>query len=287
MDELIPGGSHQREDMPIWSPESLESGRISQLVQDLIPSEEVRKGRNFGVHVVEGTEPHADIARSVEAAVFEEYFGEDLEVMREGYAPYDAASTFLVALDYENAKPVGAIRLICSSEAGFKSLNDLVAPESPWHKEGDTLEQRFTEIGSDPEHTVDIGTMAVMTEYRSNHAATGASASLYSSCVQWSLATGHNRWMTIVDKKIYDMMQAWGEPFTAFQNTDWAPYPYPSSANALPVHLELHSGLERIKQFDIKMSQEHGQTMDVHGLYTRGTGLEQHFVLPEFSNDVQ
>ncbi len=192
---------------------------------------------------------------------------------------------FLTVLDYEQGKPVGVIRIIRPSEKGLKSLNDLAEPSSPWYQEGDTQEKRWAEVGNDPAHTVDISTMAVMPEYRSNHAADGASAALYSTCVRWSLNNGYNRWVAIVDKKIHDMMQAWGEPFKHFEGANWASYL--DSQESRPIHTELHSGLKKIKAFDEAMSEQAGKTMDIHGLYTRGAGLDREFVLPDLGHTVQ
>ena len=81
------------------------------------------------------------------------------------------------------------------------------------------------------------------------------------------------------------MMQSWGEPFQAFAGTDWASYL--DSEKSLPVHTELTSGLQRIKAFDRAMTEKTGQLMDIHGLYTRGIGLEEEFVLPAFDDTVQ
>lgn len=258
---------------------------IERLVADLIPEDEVRQGRSFGVHIVDGDDEHADIGRFVEAVVFREHFDNDLPTLEREYGPYDRASTFLLVLDYERKRPVGAIRIIRPSEAGLKSINDIVDPSSPWYREGDTAERRFREIGDDPEHTVDISTMAVMPDYRTSHARDGASAALYSTCVRWSLDNNYNRWVTIVDKHIYNMMQSWGRPFQPFEDAEMASYL--DSPESIPVHAELHSGLQRIQEFDREMSEKTGQHMDIHGLYTRGSGLEEQFVLPAFADTVQ
>lgn len=287
MDETTPvlSPEDERRQVASWARESFAPDHISGLVKDLIPAEERRAGRRFGVHIIDGQDPHSDIGRSVEAEVFEEFFDNDLERMKREYGPYDAASTFLTVLDYEQGKPVGVIRIIRPSEQGLKSLNDLVRPDSPWYKDGDSLEKRWAEVDNDPEHTLDISTMAVMPEYRSNHAEDGASAALYSTCVRWSLANGYNRWVAIVDKKIHDMMQAWGEPFGHFKGADWARYL--DSKQSRPVHAELYSGLEKVRAFDQKMSEKTGQPKDIHGLYTRGAGLDEEFVLPDLSHTVQ
>jgi hypothetical protein len=269
-----------------WSAESLDEARIQGLIRTLKPCDDVIGNRQFGVHVIESTEDAADIGRFVEAKVFNDHFGNDLEVMKREYGPYDEQSTFLVAIDYQSDKPVGVIRIIRPSEAGLKSMHDLINPNSsPWFRHGDTEEKRFNEVGQNPYETVDIATMAIMPSYRSNHAKVGASASLYSTCVRWSLANGFNQWITIVDKNIYEMMQGWGEPFKTFEGAGFAPYL--DSSESLPVHTELISGLEKIRKFDAAMSETYGTMVDIHGLYTKGEGLHDMFVLPEFSDTVQ
>ena len=268
-----------------WSKESLRAENIRKKIAEITPPTEIRGDRALGLHVFYGDDANADIARHIEWTVFEEHFDNDIVVMRDEYELYDESSVFLTIVDYESAMPVGVIRIIKPSEKGLKSMNDLVDPEGPWFKDGDSLKSRFAEIGDDPEHTVDIGTMAVMPNYRSSHAADGASAALYSSCVRWSLESDYNRWVTIVDKKIFEMMQSWGEPFRQFTDTDWASYL--DSPLSLPVHTELYSGLQKIKAFDKKMQLEHNADIDIHGLYTKGNGLESVFVLPDFSSVVE
>jgi hypothetical protein len=284
VDETTPVLSPEDEQPQVasWTGESFAPDRIRGLVADLIPPEGERAGGRFGVHVIDGRDPHSDIGRAIEAEVFDEFFDNDLDKMREEYGPYDEDSTFLTVLDYEQGTPVGVIRIIRPSEKGLKSLNDLVQPGSPWFNEGDTLEGRWDEVGNEPEHTVDISTMAVMPDYRSGHAEDGASAALYSTCVQWSLANGYNRWVAIVDKKIHDMMQAWGEPFGHFEGAEWEEYL--DSKQSRPIHTELYSGLEKVKAFDQQMTKQSGQQMDIHGLYTRGAGLDKEFVLPDLSH---
>ncbi|MCA9341683.1 hypothetical protein KC952_04105 [Candidatus Saccharibacteria bacterium] len=262
-----------------WSPELLNPDRVSQLITDLIPNHEIRMNRRYGVHIIDGSDPSSDIGRFVEWTVFDEYFSNDLSVMEQEYGPYDKFSTFIMVLDYDKIEPVGVIRIISPSDNGLKSINDMTSPGSPWYCEGDTAEGRLAEVGVDANNTVDIATMAVMPEYRSNHAADGVSAALYSTCVRWSMQNNCNGWVATVDSKIYNMMQAWGEPFKDFDHADWAAYL--DSLSSKPVHLELLTGLEKIKKLDVEMSRS-GQLVDVHGLYTRGAGLEDKFVLPAF-----
>ncbi len=252
-----------------WSIEALQPERISELIGELTPSDEIRQGRNLGVHIVDGSNPLSDIARFIEWKNFEVRFKNDIGKMKEMYEPYDEASTFLIIVDYENQKPVGNIRIVKPVNDSLITIDAIVAPNSLWKSQDDSPEKRKLEMGYDPDHTVDITTMAVMPEYSSGHSKDGASAVLYSTCVRWSLANGYNHWATIVDSHIYNMMQAWGEPFTPFEGTDFEPFE--GSKASIPVYTDLYTGLEKVKAF----------SEDIYDLYTKSSGLEFEYVLPE------
>lgn len=252
-----------------WSIENLGLDRIQQLVRDMTPTDKVRAGRKQGVHIIDGSDPDSDIARFVEWKVFDVEFHNDLEEMSDLYSLYDSTSTFLVVLDYENSTPVGVVRLIEPTDVGNLTLKEITHPDSPWYNENETEKLRLLEIGNIPERTLDIATMAVMPEYRSSHAIDGTSAALYSTCVQWSLSHGYDIWTTIVDQKIFNQMQSWGEPFTPFTGTEFKPYM--GSSNSIPVHADLRTGLERVRLFD----------EGVYRLYTQSAGLESQYVLPK------
>ncbi len=250
-----------------WSEKSFEADRIRRLIAEITPSDEVRQGRRFGVHVLDGSDHHSDIGRFVEATVFMEYFKNNLDVMRAAYGPYDEHSTLLTVVDYEAQEPVGVVRVIEHSELDVITLAEIQNPKYPW-RAGLSMADRWHEIGDDPEHTLDITTMAVMPEYKSGHAKDGASAALYSTCVIWSLAKDINTWVSIVDKKIHGDMQAWGEVWDDFEGADWAPYM--GSKASKPVHLQLKPALEKVRAVD----------EGIYALYTQSAGLEHQFVLP-------
>lgn len=260
-----------------WSPESFDPARLADMIEDLTPSEEQRQGRAMGVHIIDGLDPRSDVGRYIEAEVFREFFpSNDLDLMRREYGPYDATSTFLTVLDYENKQPVGVIRMTRPEGAGLKSLDDLVAADSPWANPAAGYNERLQEMGNDYEHSADIATFAVMPDYRSGHAADGASASLYSTSVRWSLANGYPNWISIIDQKPLGMIQEWGEPFEPFEGCDFAPFL--DSKASLPVHLNLPVALAKIRQ---TLGDELGG--GIVDLYTKGSGLHQTFVLPDFN----
>ncbi len=258
-----------------WTPETMSQEHIHDLVIDLIPSEEIRKGRNIGLHVINNDDPHADIARYTEWKVFLDAFGNDMDTMEEEYGPYDDGSTFLLVLDYEKEQPAAVLRLMTSNgKIGLKTINDLLNPDvdkNPWYNPSDTETSLFNEIGvQDQSHLVDIGTMGVMPEYRAAHTRDAVSAVLYSSCVRWSLENDYNYWVTIVDERILTMMQDWGKPFLEFDGKGFESYL--DSKRSRPMHLEVYSGLQKVKAFD----------EGVYDLYTKGTGLDNKYVLPGF-----
>ncbi len=257
-----------------WQPESFEPERIKNLIAELTPAPEVIGERTFGVHILSGDDPLADIGRSVEASAFMEFFRNDLDVMRKAYGPFDEVSTLVAVVDYANQEPAGALRIVRPSEKGIITLDELQDPKSPWYDPNKDMQARVAEVG-DPNDTLDIATMAVMPRYRNKHQRDSVSAALYATCVQVSLGLFENslerfdHWVTIVDHNIFEMMQSWGQPFEVFEGADFAPYM--GSKASIPVHLQLSSALERVKAFD----------QGIYDLYTKSAGLEGQFVLPE------
>ncbi len=265
----------QEQSKQLWNEENLSEERIHNLVVSLIPDAETRAGRNLGLHVIDGNDPNSDIGRFVEWKVFENRFENHLEEMEAEYGPYDSASVFLVVLDYEKEQPAAVLRIVKPEESvGLKSIKDLSDSDytiNPWFNPEDTEESLLKEIGApDKWHTVDISTMAVMPQYISRHSRDAVSAALYSSCIRWSLENNFNYWVTIVDERILTMMQAWGEPFKEFEGKGYEQYL--GSKASKPMHTELYSGLKKVKDFD----------QNIYDLYTRGTGLENNMVIPDF-----
>ena len=76
----------------------------------------------FGVYAFSAADPFSALARQVERAVFDEVFGNSPALLAEQYGPYEASTLFVTVLDHRRRLPAGAIRLICHSAAGFKSL---------------------------------------------------------------------------------------------------------------------------------------------------------------------
>src|SRR5207253_1941488 len=97
--------------------------------------------------------------------------------------------------------PVGVIRLVRNSEAGFKSLNDL--GRDPWNI--DPQEAAAQNIPNyDPEKTLDIATLGVSEEYR-----TGGKVgyALYHALVKYSMEHDIETWVAILDDPVLQRLQ--------------------------------------------------------------------------------
>src|SRR5262249_60411251 len=101
-------------------------------------------------------------ARKFVKDVFYEVFGNTTGLLAEEYDQYEAASLFLLVMDHERLVPAGVMRIIRSSPAGFKSIDDI---EGGWGRRGTDLLDAFAD-DLDPAPLWDIATMAVAPEYR-------------------------------------------------------------------------------------------------------------------------
>jgi hypothetical protein len=159
--------------------------------------------------------------------VFEEFFGNTPDVMVDAYGPYEDYSAFFLVVDREQRRPAGALRIIECSEYGLKSLNDL---------EGPPLHLRLPEIIEahaidDLNSCWDIGSLAVLKEYRGAATDHVVSTMLYG----YSFAEVHRRGIkhvvTILDKHAYaQLVELMGVPFSPIAGTE--PFSYLGSENS-------------------------------------------------------
>jgi microcompartment protein CcmK/EutM len=142
-------------------------------VENLVDTEKIDAGKEFVVTVIDGSDPAADLARSLEYGEFWREFKNDYWTMEKEYAPYDSASTFIVAL--KGGNPVGLMRLIMNGPAGLKTLNDVAVPNVGWGTDmlvaiNEGLAAR-TDLPVDDRRTstdliADVASIAVRPDYR-------------------------------------------------------------------------------------------------------------------------
>jgi len=221
-----------------------EAQRYRELAGDLVQGSG-RSDTPFGLYVLWSSEPAAELARKVEQDVFYEVFGNTPELLAEEYDQYEAASLFLLVMDHERLVPAGVMRIIRSSPAGFKSIDDI---EGGWGRPGADLLDAFDD-DLDPEHLWDIATMAVAPEYRGEATNGLVSLFLYQALAMMA-PRGGARWIcAILDLVVLDLIQnRVHRPFGRFDGID--PMPYLDSPASLPVIGDLEDHAQRMAFLD-------------------------------------
>ena len=211
-------------------------------LNDTSPNDE-SKDWKIGIVVIDGEDPSSVLGREVERVVFGEFFSNDIERLKMEYEEYDARSTFIVAIDRENLRPVGAMRLLGSSSGeGLKSLDDIASPEYGWHIEKGELAKRMEQPTFMEVPSVDLVTLAIAPDYRSGEVLDALSAHLYYGLYQWSRKHGYEDWVGILDTGPLNKIQLLGKPLDFFKGVE--PREYIDSPSSIP----FYANLDRIDQ---------------------------------------
>jgi len=202
----------------------LDESELSELTHELIASDPSDDDNRYVCYRVDSGSKFANIARHIEGKVFSEAFGEEdnsPDRMLEEYGPYDepGLSTFFISVDKETGTATGVLRIIRNSEAGLKTLNDLEDPlkvKHPVSKEGLMEHHGMTDL----DECWDIGTVAVLPEYRHSKAAAGISIQLYRAMYVSAMEEEVQHFVSIVDKKPLRQLRSYlGVPFKNLGNT--------------------------------------------------------------------
>jgi len=95
------------------------------LTREFLGTRKIATHERFVCFEVDGTDPHADIARQLEREVFQQSWGNDAATMKQEYGPYDESSVFFLAIDRQAQQPAGVLRMIRNSPVGLKTIVDL------------------------------------------------------------------------------------------------------------------------------------------------------------------
>jgi hypothetical protein len=198
----------------------------------------------FGTYIIAGDAPAAAVARSIEREVFEETFGNSRDLMAAEYGPYEDTSLFICVIDHATLLPVGVMRIIRNSPAGFKSLQDL-------HLWGATPGDALTSIGRpiDPERVWDIATLAVTKAHRKGAEGSAVSIALYQALCTAALACDVGWFVAILDVPVFKLLQRrMKRGFTPFAGLE--PLAYLDSAASLPVWCDVEAWCDRLQITD-------------------------------------
>ena len=197
----------------------IDLGRIEQgaLVDSVVPA---GAAQPFGLYTFRTDEPGAELGRQVERAVFLEAFGDTPSVLAAEYDPYEPASFFFVVIDHRRRVAAGCMRVIVPSDAGLKSLDDLLRV---WGRSADDVIAATPSFPGDA--SWDLATLAVHPEYRGAASSGLVSMALIQALNMTAPRCGTAAYVTILDSVVLRFLQ-WqlSKPFQTFTDIDARPY---------------------------------------------------------------
>jgi hypothetical protein len=202
------------------------------LVHALMREHPIPGAGRFGCYLIPGKNRYSDIARSLECSVFQHFFGNTAAVMHDAYGPYEDSSLFFLVVDQEAARAAGTLRVIANSKRGLKTLNDIaLAPLSiPQHVVCDV--HRISNL----DQCWDIGTLAVLKDYRGHHGDHQVGTMLYGVLHRAALREGVHHAVTILDRHAYaQLTQMLAIPFKPIANSE--PFDYLGSLDSRAAYL--------------------------------------------------
>ena len=189
------------------------------------------RGRYVCIEVADGEEM-SNVARGVEREVFEDTFENDASVMEEIYGSYDqeGISTFFVGFDRRKAKAISVVRAMgWSARAGIMTVNEAQKPD--WINV--SMADMEAAHGLDEEtlrHTWDVGTLAVLREYRGKLSGLQASLLPYRGFYLASTERGIKKMTVIMDPRARRSLERLGIPLENICGSD--PVDYHGSKNS-------------------------------------------------------
>lgn len=234
MAEILSRGQ-ENEDKYALSAEKLRE-RTAELLREKPPTGSFAQV----CYQLDGGDPLADIARTIECQVFEPAFGNDAPDMQEQYGPYEQQSQFRLAVDRASVEPMGALRNIKNGPAGFKTLNDLathfirvgeILPENAQ----DFIQELLDHHGiTDLDKCWDIGTVAVPPQYRFDKGYL-TSIQLYRGMHVAAMTEGIEHFVSMIDANAHRILVKYlGIPFKALGGI--GPVAYLGSDKTYPVY---------------------------------------------------
>lgn len=199
----------------------------------------------FGAYAFAPGDPGAELARVLEAEVFDQAFGNTPAVLASEYGPYTDTSAYLLILDHARLSAAAMVRLILPSAdgPGLKSLNDLVPT---WCDDPRQLLDPLPDALLSPS-TLDWATLAIDPAYRDAGGTGLVSLGLYQTVYAVASVLGAQHLVALLDRAVYAMSRLrYVQPFVPYGATK----PYLGSRGSLPVYLPLGEWTERLRLVD-------------------------------------
>ncbi len=182
-----------------------------------------RSAAPLGVYVFSSDEPGAELARSVEAEVFLDTFGNTPEQLAAEYSPYEGRTVFLCVIDHLRRVPAAAMRIIVPTADGrlCKTFDDM---SRHW---GMPLGGTTIRSGEPFDYSTawDVATLAVAKDYQGKATAGIVSIALYEAGVRGMRESGFEYAVAILDHKAYRFAHwVFKEAWHPFDRVDAIPY---------------------------------------------------------------
>lgn len=182
----------------------------------------------FGCYLIAGTSPYSNLGRGIECCVFEQFFGNDPAVMSAEYGAYEAQSSFFLVVDRELQQPAGALRVITNSAEGLKTLNDIAREPLSIPRDVVTEHHRIDDLDT----CWDIGTVAVLKQYRGTASGHLISTMLYGLLRAEACRMGIQHAVTVLDAHVFSQLTTvLGIPFIPIADSE--PFAYLGSSSSI------------------------------------------------------
>ncbi len=191
-----------------------------ELVRQLLKERPPKTNGVFAYYEVSSSDEVANVARTIEAATFYEYFKETPASVKELYGSYEKQSLFFLAVDLKTGTPVGALRAQRNGENGLLTLNDLSDPATEKKGIGGIPVEDVKEYHGikDLDDCWDIGAVAVLKGYRGDKR---TSVMLYRAMYKKAMEQGVEHIVSIIDKHPYEgSMLPLGIPFKSLAGVE-------------------------------------------------------------------
>jgi hypothetical protein len=237
---------------------------VREITRSVIEAEG-RGDTPFGLYVVRGNDPAAEMGRSVEREVFYDFFGNSPDLLAAEYGRYEEASLFLCIVDHARNWPAGVFRIVLPSEAGLKTFHDM---EKDWGVEMPTLLER-SGMHTDERSYWDVATLAISADYRGDAASGMVRLGLCQALCMLAARTDVPYLITIIDVLVADLMQRFLQrPWQSFPRVE--PKRYLGSGSSLPMYIDAHEYRSRLALID----------PDAYELLFMGIGVESAISTP-------
>lgn len=199
----------------------------------------------FGLYGFAGASRESALPRTVERNVFAEQFGNSSELLAAEYGEYEPSTFFFCVVDHRRSLPVGSVRLLLPSPAGFKTLADI---ERAWGLPLDeTLQRSALEL--DRNRVWDVATIAVDREYRGKVTQSLVSGSLYQAICRGAFLAEVGWVIAVLDLIVLDLIQTIShDAYRRFAGCE--PMRYLDSPASLPVYCDADAYLPRLAEID-------------------------------------